>query len=128
MPYVSKQQFEEGVQNLPNANARTLEQLEKYSTSENSGLRMEFFFYTDEQNKASNLAIDLSKLGYRIDTVDRSEGDEGLWVVTGLTTKMKSDLNTMNDWTTLMWKIGFENDCEFDGWGTLVDQDEMDLR
>ena len=37
--------------------------------------------------------------------------------------KVKMDLQTVTNWTTQMCKLGFDNDCGFDGWGTEPDRD-----
>ena len=104
-------------------NSKTLEQLSTLGVNESSRLCVEFFFYTKYADKASNLAIDLSKLGYKIETVDRSAGDKRLYVISGWTTKIKMDSESLTDWTSQMYKLGCEHDCDFDGWGTFPDQD-----
>jgi hypothetical protein len=35
------------------------------------------------------------------------------------------DLASVLNWTETMCRVGFEHDCEFDGWGTLLDQAQI---
>jgi len=102
-------------------NAKVLEQLNIHGVTDNSELELEFFFYTNKEDNASNLAIELNKLNYQINLVDHSASDKNQWVVIGWTTKMKMDLQTVTKWTNQMCKLGYENDCDFDGWGTQAD-------
>ena len=123
--YVSESAFKKSVVNQKEMNGQTLTQLSNYGVDGKSQLSLEFFFYTDKQDKASNLAIELKKLGYNLETVDKSAGDPKLWVVTGWTTPIKMDIGSVTSWTEHMCQIGFANDCDFDGWGTNPDQGEF---
>jgi tetratricopeptide (TPR) repeat protein len=125
--YVSESTFKKSVIRQREMNDQTLTQLSKYGVNDQSQLTLEFFFYTDKQDKASNLAIELKKLNYNIETVDKSAGDSNLWIVTGWTTPIKMDLSAVTKWTEQMCKIGFDNDCDFDGWGTNPDQGEVEI-
>ena len=121
--FVTEKQFNDNVAKQKQMNSQTLEQLIKYGITDTSELKLEFFFYTNEQEKASKLAIELKKLNYEIDHVDTSASGKKEWIVSGWSTKIRMDLKTVTNWTTQMCKLGFDNDCEFDGWGTLPDQD-----
>lgn len=123
--YVSESTFKKTVKKQKEMNSQTLAQLNKYHVGDDSELSLEFFFYTDQQDKASNLAIELKKLSYNIKTVDKSASDSKLWVVTGWTTPIKMDIGSVTKWTEQMCKIGFDNDCDFDGWGTNPDQGDF---
>jgi tetratricopeptide (TPR) repeat protein len=125
--YISESTFKATVQKQKEMNTQTLTQLRKYGVENESELKLEFFFYTDRQDKASNLAIELKKLNYNIETIDKSAGDPKLWAVTGWTTPIKMDVKSVTEWTEQMCKIGFENDCDFDGWGTNPDQGEFEV-
>ena len=120
--FVTDKQYSDNTAKQKGMNTQTLSQLSKYGITDTSDLKLEFFFYTDEQNKASNLAIELKKLNYQIDKVDTAANDKKQWVINGWTTKMKMDLQTVTNWTAQMCKLGYDNDCDFDGWGTLPDQ------
>ena len=105
------------------ANARVLEIVKHFGAKDNSVLAIEFFFYADRQDDASNLAIDLYRLGYEIYGVNAPEGACKQWSVIGSTPKMSADDEAMYAWTVSMEKLGMANNCIFDGWGTLIDQD-----
>ena len=49
---------------------------------------------------------------------DHSASDKKQFVVTGWTSRMKMDDQTVLDWTGRMCDVRHEHDCEFDGWGT----------
>ena len=121
--FVTEKLYNESVAKQKRMNTETLQQLSKYGISDTSELKLEYFFYTNEQDKANSLANELKNLNYQIDKVDTAAGDQKLWVINGWTTKMKVDLQTVTKWTTQMCKVGYDNDCDFDGWGTLPDQD-----
>lgn len=123
--YVSESTFKKSVVKQKEMNSQTLTQLSKYGVDDKSQLSLEFFFYTDKQDKASNLAIELKKLNYGLETVDKSAGDPKIWVITGWTTPIKMDIGSVTNWTEKMCQIGFDNDCDFDGWGTNPDQGEF---
>jgi tetratricopeptide (TPR) repeat protein len=121
--FVSKTKYKKIVSLQKKMNLKTLDLLKKYGITENSELKLEIFFYTNELNKANNLVKELKKLNYKIETVDNSAHDTNQFVITGWTTKIKLDLQSLLNWTTKMCDIGFDCDCEFDGWGTYPDQD-----
>lgn len=125
--YTNESAFKKTVQKQKEMNGQTLTQLSKYGVGDDSELSLEFFFYTDKQDKASNLAIELKKLNYNIETVDKSAGDPKLWAVTGWTTPIQMDINSLTKWTEHMCKLGYENDCDFDGWGTNPDQGDIEV-
>jgi len=96
---------------------QTMAQLRKLGAAEDSMLRLEFFFYTDTEQKAGLLAAALRKLGYDV-TAGRSAGDEKLFLVTGWTTPLRMEDAIVVEWAKQMCRLGYEYDCEFDGWGT----------
>ena len=101
------------------ANSRVLDFLQ-----DSEELSVEFFFYADKEDDASNIAIELNRMGYKIEVVDRSASDKR-WCVSGWTTKIKMDVDNVTDWTDRMEQLAEENNCEFDGWGTMQDQDDL---
>ena len=96
---------------------QTVAQLRKYSVTDESQLKLEYFFYTNTKEKAAALSQALTALGYT-GGFDRSASDKKQFVVTGWTSRMKMDDQTVLDWTGRMCDAGHEHDCEFDGWGT----------
>ena len=79
--------------------------------------KLEFFFYTNTSEKAAQLAEELKVLSYDVD-FGESQGDQNLLIITGWTTKIKMDEQTILKWTADMTKLGYKYDAEFDGWGT----------
>jgi regulator of RNase E activity RraB len=101
----------------------TVEQLRKHGMSDGALLKVEFFFYTNTVEKAAALAAALRELGYSVEH-GPSVHDKRVFAVTGWTTKMWMDEGNVVDWARHMCDLGFQHDCEFDGWGTLVKPDE----
>ena len=96
---------------------QTVAQLWKYGVTDESQLKLEYFFYTNTKEKATALAQKLADLGYA-GGCDHSAGNKKEFVVTGWTSRMKMDDKTVLDWTANMCDLGSEHDCDFDGWGT----------
>jgi regulator of RNase E activity RraB len=84
---------------------------------------IEFFFYAKTQDDASNLAIELNRLGYHVGWVDQSSGDKDMWLVSGCTQPMDMDEESVVEWSEQMCRLAEEHDCLFDEWGTLVEGD-----
>jgi hypothetical protein len=96
---------------------QTVAQLRKYGVTDQSQLKLEYFFYTNAKEKAAALAQKLADFGYT-GSYRRSANDKKQFVVTGWTSRMKIDDNTVLNWTVTMCDTGREHDCDFDGWGT----------
>ena len=118
--YVSEQEFREKLDMQRFLNAQVLQVFKKKGGVSEKQAPVEFFFYTDEEDKASNLAIELNKLGYEVYSIDRLALD-GKWSVTGRTQLMKMTTRTITKWSKQMVELGYQNDCDFDGWGTLAE-------
>jgi len=96
---------------------QTLAQLRKYDVTDQTQLKLEYFFYTNTKEKAAALAQKLADMGYT-GSYDHSASDKKQYVVTGWTSRMMMDDQTVLDWTGRMCDAGHEHDCDFDGWGT----------
>jgi hypothetical protein len=103
---------------------RVLEELQKHGVSARSRLRLEFFFYSDSSENAQALSAAMRSRGYQ-SRAGRSAHDRRLFVITGWSTAVSMDLPSVLEWTEAMCRVGFEHDCEFDGWGTLLDQSQI---
>jgi len=90
---------------------------EKFGLEFEPQQEFEFFFYAENEDDASNLAVDLFKLEYEIARVDQSVNQQ--WCVNGWTNEMASDLQTITQWTEKMEKLAEEHHCNFDGWGSI---------
>ncbi len=120
--FVSEISYEKNRANQVKMVPQTLGQLRDLGISDSKELKLEYFFYTDSNEKATILAEELNKLNYSVE-YGQSAGDKKLFVVTGWTEKMKMDESTVVNWTKRMCETGFHHDCEFDGWGTNPEQD-----
>jgi regulator of RNase E activity RraB len=121
-PFVSVSQFRDNLDRQGELASETLSQLKNYGATDDSELKLEFFFYSQSLDKAEQLADSLKKLDYEVE-VRESAGDNNLFPITGWTTKMKMYDETVESWTKQMCVLGYEFDCDFDGWGTTPDQE-----
>jgi hypothetical protein len=96
---------------------QTMAQLRKFGVTNESQLKLEYFFYTNTQEKAAALAQKLADLGYT-GKFDHSASNKKQFVINGWTERMPMDDQTVINWTAQMCDAGHEHDCEFDGWGT----------
>lgn len=82
-------------------------------------LVLEFYFYTDENEKAENMAEALSKFGYDVQIDDT--GRPGLcFLISGQTIPMPNEDEVIESWAKKMNEIGYIHDCQFGGWGIAV--------
>ncbi len=80
---------------------------------------IEFFFYSDTEDKGSNLAIELAEMGYSVYGVDKS-GDN--WSIIGATPIMTIDEEALTKWAEAMYTLADKMHVLFDGWGMLVEK------
>lgn len=98
---------------------KALHYLRSVSTTTAPELEFDFFFYTDTAEKAEQLAAALRQLHYTVHT-GPVPGKSNLFSITGCTPPLRSDDEIVAQWTTRMCELGYEFDCEFDGWGTGI--------
>jgi regulator of RNase E activity RraB len=98
---------------------RLLALSKKYGGKTGHLQQVEFFFYADSEDKGSNLAIELSKLGYDVYGVEKSKDQ---WSVIGATPLMKIDEATLTKWGEAMYALASELEVLFDGWGMLIEK------
>jgi len=115
--YVSESAFSENRTKQTVMAPQTMAQLRKYGVTDETELKLEFFFYTNTETKASELADALKKKGYAVERKPAAH-DKALQVITGWTAKMKMTDAIVIGWTREMCELGYASDCEFDGWGT----------
>ena len=120
--FVSEVAFRQNLAKQTNMSPQTLAQLRGYGVTEDAKLKLEFFFYTDTKEKASTLTKELrERLEYKVESRP-SASDASLLTVTGWTTRLKLSEPAVVAWTEKMSRLGYENDCDFDGWGTNPEQ------
>ncbi|SHF74062.1 Regulator of RNase E activity RraB [Flavobacterium fontis] len=120
--FVSEPAFNSNREKQMQMTPQTIEQLRNLNVTADRELKLEYFFYTNNADKAKQLATEIEKLDYTVQH-GVSAGDKNLFVVTGRTTKMKMSDEVVKQWTKQMCELGYKFDCEFDGWGTETDQE-----
>ena len=120
--FVTEQAYHKNVATQVRLTPATMEQLRKYGVTEASELKLEYFFYTMDDANAAALEQELLQLGYSVGRAPSAGGD-GLFVITGWTTRMVMSDDLVIAWVRQMCQLGFEHDAEFDGWGTNPKQD-----
>jgi hypothetical protein len=115
--HVSEGGFRENLAKQKMMSPQTVAQLHKHGATEESMLKLEFFFYTNEDAKAQALAKDLKDLDYKVEYGPTNCGSR-LFIVTGWTTSIRMSESTVVAWTEKMCQMAYDCDCEFDGWGT----------
>jgi len=119
--FVSSESFEQNLARQTSLSPKTLTQLRQYGVTFDSALKLEYFFYTDVQSKATALTSELESLGYSAES-GLSAGDEKLFLVTGWTSPITMSESEVVSWTEQMVRLGYKHDAEFDGWGTTPEQ------
>jgi hypothetical protein len=94
---------------------QTLEALRRYGMEAEARLALEYFFYSKDKEHADGLARALEAQGYSAPSVSKRDST---YLITGWTTPSAMDDASVLDWTRRMVGLGYENDCDFDGWGT----------
>ena len=115
--FVSRESFESNLVKQVAMAPQTLAQLRNYDVSPEHRLKLEFFFYTNAPSKASSLAEALGKMRYQVGH-GPSASDRKLQAITGWSSPIAMQDKVVRDWSKQMCDLGFEHDCEFDGWGT----------
>ena len=119
--YVSEPAFRENLAKQTMMSPQTVAQLRKHGVTRDANLKLEFFFYTDNDAKGKSLDKSLQDLQYTVEC-GPAAGDTRLVLVTGWTTPLKMSEEAVVAWTEKMCRLGYEHDCEFDGWGTNPSQ------
>jgi regulator of RNase E activity RraB len=115
--FVSKIDFTNNLKNQVEMAPLVLKHHRKEGVTENTELKLEFFFYTNSDEKAKKLADELAKLNYTAKYMLAVDSNTE-FIITGWTTKIKMSDNVVKDWAKEMCELGYKYDCEFDGWGT----------
>lgn len=121
-PFVSESAYSSNKVTQTRLTPQTMGQLRKLNVNGEHELKLEFFFYTNTQDKAQALTTDLSKLGYEASN-SLSVTNSKEYVITGWTTKILMTDSSVGEWVNQMCDLGFKHDCEFDGWGTTPEQE-----
>ncbi len=95
---------------------QTLDKLRGHDVTDESELKLKYFFYTNDKKKAKSLVKELAKLGYEGGHDIAAEAPDQ-FLITGWTIPMRMSNESVVGWTGRMCDLGHKSDCEFDGWG-----------
>jgi hypothetical protein len=102
-----------------NMNAETWEALKRHGVTEETELRLDFFYFAPDRGVADELARFLAdETDYDIEV---AEGEGGDWTVQGSTQSTAVSRDILDQWVKWMVFAGYEHGrCEFDGWGAAL--------
>lgn len=116
-PFISVKKFESNLKGQKDSADRYLDLLNIHDNKIEEPKGMEFFFYSKTKKNADELKKDLEKIGYEVYGIERSTKNQ--YSIIGMTPPISLVEEKFKDWIKKMNEIGFINDCNFDGWGTL---------
>jgi regulator of RNase E activity RraB len=119
--YVTEEAFKKNSSKQAEALPAVLAVLKKHSLTDTNLRCLEFFFYTNTSEKAKLLAAELQKKEYSA-SYEKLGYNNKSFVITGWTRKISINDSDLAAWAKEMCELGYKYDCEFDGWGTDVDQ------
>ncbi len=122
--FLTESNFKKNRDNQILMTPQTLDQLRNLGINEEDELKLEFFFYTNHIDKAKLLADEIKKMSYSVQ-YEVSASDKNLFLISGLTTKLKMSEVVVSQWTKIMCELGFQFDSEFDGWGTSPNEEDI---
>lgn len=114
--FVKKNEYKRNLTLQKKMSIKTIQQLENSLNGQVDRLNLEFFFYTNNQQKAEKLQEALLSIGY-FSKIQKVSNEESVHLITGWSSKILLSRNVILAWVTEMCEIGFRNDCDFDGWG-----------
>jgi hypothetical protein len=120
-PFVTQAAFENNLKRQLAMTPLTLAQLRKHGVSPTAMRRLEYFFYSYSNDKASGLAAELAARGWTAESRPSIDASK-TFVITGWTSPVIMGDDAVLQWTKDMVEHGYKHDCEFDGWGTNVAQ------
>ncbi len=96
-------------------NNDVLERIYNSKITPESSLPIEFFYVSDKQEKLQNLGLYLlatfpEYTGFKVKPYNEN------FELLGLTAPVKMDIANINSWNQMMWDVGYEYDCQLDGW------------
>jgi hypothetical protein len=100
---------------------QTVAQLHAIGVAPGAPLRLEYFFYSNKATKGAALAAALATKGYSSECRPAADGSAS-FCITGWSTPIAVRDADVVAWADEMCSLGFEHDCEFDGWGTTPHQ------
>ncbi|MEW6410841.1 MAG: ribonuclease E inhibitor RraB [Candidatus Zixiibacteriota bacterium] len=114
-------QLNETIQQQASGAREVLAQLRQAGVTDQMERKLEYFFYTNTETNASDLAAALAGKGYA-GAYGPADEQSGLFLVTGWTTDILMSDSVVIDWSAEMCRLAFDHDCQFDGWGTYTEE------
>jgi len=96
-------------------NEDVLKRIYADGTTSANKLAVEFVFITDTEERAKKLEYYLSSHYNTYNNLDVAE-TEDYWEVRGITDPIKMEIARINQWNKAMSDIGYNYDCQLDGW------------
>lgn len=96
--------------------AATIAGLRQHSVTEDKHQKIEYFFYTDTRQKATDFAAILNT-HYTGATVSQ-QPQQKEFMISGWTNEISMTDSSIAYWINHMCELGYKYDCDFDGWGT----------
>lgn len=118
--FVTESEHKSNIEDQSNQNKEVLLDIYWCGVSEEKKLKVDFSFATNAEKKALDLSANLKLLNP--ENVQVSLSDE-IWSVTGSCGKIKMQLDDVTNWTVQMCELGYQHDCEFEGWGAAIPKD-----
>lgn len=88
---------------------------------------IEHHLASQDFTKLEKAAVELVKQGYHVDDADEFEDDHGKrWFAFMAVTDAELDNDILNRQVREIAAIADECEVEYDGWGTLIEDDELD--
>jgi len=119
--FISAKKYESNLKAQKDSAKRYLDLLSTREKKMEYPKEMEFFFYSKTRENADGLKKDLEKIGYEVYGIEKSTKDQ--YSIIGVTPPLSLEQEKFKNWIEKMNEIGFINDCNFDGWGTLLNTD-----
>ena len=113
----SIKKFENNLKGQKATADRYLDLLSTFEKDVKEPKEMEFFYYSKTKENANGLKKDLEKIGYKVYGIEKSTKNQ--YSIIGVTPPINIEKDKFKNWIKYMNEIGFINDCDFDGWGTL---------
>lgn len=122
--FIDQAAFERNLASQTAMAPQTVEQLRGLGVGPDAVLRLEYFFYAASREAGDALASVLRARGYSSDCAPAADGSR-TFCISGWSHPLRMEEATVVRWAADMCRLGFDHDCEFDGWGTTPHQPEI---
>jgi hypothetical protein len=118
---MNENRFHRTVDKLLEMNSHLWKALTLHGVKEDSKLVLDFFFYAKQNESAELLrAFLLQDTDYDVYIERSGPFFRRRWCIKGSTKAKPVSKAILDDWVIWMARVGADQDCEFDGWGTEV--------